>query len=435
MNILVIGSGGREHALVWKLKQSVKVAKIYGAPGNGGIAKDAECIDIKPDDTIGLLKFALDNKIDLTVVGPEAPLAAGIVDEFAKNGLKAFGPVKELAQLEASKVFAKETMDKFGIPTARYKVFQDAVSAKEYVLNCKTYPVVVKADGLAAGKGVIIAKTKKEATDAIDDMMVKRVFGSAGDKVIIEDCLQGEEASFLVITDGKNVVPLASSQDHKRVFDGDKGSNTGGMGAYSPAPVVNEAMHKRIMDEAINPLIKGLAKEGKFYKGVLYAGVMITKDGPKVLEFNVRLGDPETQVILPRLKTDLVDLCLASINGEIDKIKMEWENKSAVCVVLAAGGYPGEYKKGLEIAGLQDAVYKGAPGTIIFHAGTKLDGSKFFTTGGRVLNVVSSGDNIKQAVDSAYKAVDKIKFEGMYYRKDIGYRALERAGICQKLQL
>jgi len=422
MKVLVIGSGGREHALVWKLKQSPKVDKVYCAPGNGGIAKDAECVNIKPEDVAGLLNFARDKKIGLTVVGPEVPLAAGIVDDFTKAGLKVFGPSRGLAMLEASKVFAKEAMRRFNIPTADFKVFYDPDAAKKYITKL---PVVIKADGLAAGKGVIIAKTKKEAELVIDDMMVKRVFGLAGERIIIEECLEGEEASFLVISDGKNIAALASSQDHKRIFDNDKGPNTGGMGAYSPAPVVDEAMHKRIMDEVIISLIGGLAKEGRPYKGVLYAGIMVTKKGPEVLEFNVRFGDPETQAILPRLKTDLVDLCLASIDGNLNDIKLEWKNRSAVCVVLASGGYPGDYIKGIEISGLEDAVWE-ADDTVVFHAGTKTDGRKFFTAGGRVLNVVSLGNDIKEAVDNTYKAVSKIKFEGMHYRKDIGRRALEK---------
>jgi len=430
MKVLVIGSGGREHTIIWKIKSSPEVDKIYAAPGNGGIAKDAECVNIKPEDINSLLDFAKKNKIGLTIVGPEAPLANGIVDEFTKAGLKIFGPSKELAMLESSKVFAKEIMERFNIPTADFEVFTDAALAKEYISGYKTYPVVIKADGLAAGKGVIICKNKKEALDTINDIMVKRIFGSAGDRLIVEECLKGEEASFLVVCDGKNVAPLASSQDHKRVFDNDKGPNTGGMGAYSPAPVVNKDMHQIVMKEIIYPLVNGLAKEKKFYKGVLYAGLMITEKGPKVLEFNVRFGDPETQVILTRLETDLVDLCLASIEGNIDKIKLEWKNKSSVCVVLASGGYPGDYKKGLEIKGLDDVAWKAANDTYVFHAGTLLatHDSRLMTVtnGGRILNVVSLSRDIRQAIDNVYKAVDKIKFEGMHYRKDIGHRALEK---------
>ncbi len=440
MKVLVIGSGGREHAIVWKLRQSPKVSKIYCAPGNGGIAKHAECVSIKADDIAALLEFAQKNKVELTVVGPEAALAAGIVDEFTKAGLKIFGPVKELARLESSKAYAKEAMKRFGIPTADFKIFQDVVSAKNYVLSnqCRdlinqapVYPLVIKADGLAAGKGVIICKDKEEAASAIDDIMVKKVFGASQDKIVIEECLQGEEASFLVVSDGENFIPLASSQDHKRALDGDKGPNTGGMGAYSPAPVVDEKMRNRIIAEIISPLIKGLAKEGKFYKGVLYAGIMITKAGPKVLEFNCRFGDPETQAILPRLKTDLVDICLAGIEGRIDKINIEWKDRAAVCVVLAAAGYPGDYKKGLEIEGLEDAVWKAADDTYIFHAGTVARMTDYgrrtmVTNGGRVLNVVSLGGSIKEAIGNTYNAVTKIKFDGMHYRKDIGRRALER---------
>jgi len=428
MKVLVVGSGGREHALICKIKQSPKADKIYAAPGNGGIANDAECIDIKADDIAALLDFAKKNKIDLTVVGPEAPLAAGIVDEFTKNGLKIFGPQKELAKLEASKVFAKEIMKEFGIPTADYKIFGDAKKAKEYALG-RGNPLVIKADGLAAGKGVIICKDSREALTAIEDIMVRKIFGAAGEKIIIEECLIGEEASFLVISDGKDTVPLASSQDHKRIFDNDQGPNTGGMGAYSPAPVVDELMQERIMREIINPLIKGLAKKGKFYKGVLYAGIMVTKDGPKVLEFNVRFGDPETQVILPRLNTDLIDLFLASIDNKIAQMKLDWKNKTAVCVVLASGGYPGDYKKGFEIFGLEEAV-KASKEVYIFHAGTILRNTHdairtTITAGGRVLNVVSLGDDARQAINNTYKAVSRIKFEGMQYRKDIGHRALK----------
>ncbi len=436
MRILVIGSGGREHAIVWKLKQSPKKPKIYCAPGNAGIASDVECADIKADDIKGLRDFALKEKIDLTIVGPEAPLAAGIVDKFMRKGLNIFGPDKELARLEASKVYAKEAMQRFNIPTASFEVFDSADKAIEFTRRSRLfdthYPVVVKADGLAAGKGVVICKNRQEAQRAIEDMMVRKAFGRAGERIIIEECLKGEEASILAVSDGISVAPLASSQDHKRAFDRDKGPNTGGMGAYSPAPVITPQMLKRIMDEAIHPLINGLAKENKFYKGVIYAGIMITKDGPKVLEFNVRFGDPETQAILPRMKTDLIDLCFASIEDEIDGLKLEWESKASVCVVLVSGGYPGEYKKGFEISGLEDAVLAGAPETYVFHAGTKSAPvrqrasapERYITYGGRVLNVVSLGDNVRQARDKVYKAISKINFEGMHYRKDIAHRAI-----------
>ena len=443
MKILVIGSGGREHAIVWKLKQSPKKPKIYCAPGNAGIASDAECVDIKADDIKGLLGFALKEKIDLTIVGPEAPLAEGIMDRFMGKGLNIFGPDKELAKLEASKVYAKEAMQRFNIPTASFEVFDSADKAIEFTCRSRLfdthYPVVVKADGLAAGKGVVICKDRQEAQMAIENMMVRKVFGRSGERIIIEECLKGEEASILAVSDGINVAPLASSQDHKRALDHDKGPNTGGMGAYSPAPVITPQMHQRIMDEVIHPLINGLAKENKFYKGVIYAGIMITKEGPKVLEFNVRFGDPETQAILPRMKTDLIDLCFASIDDEIDGLKLEWENKASVCVVLASGGYPGEYRKGLEIFGLEDAVQSGSGETYVFHAGAKLQNSElrakssekiYITDGGRVLNVVSLGDNVRQARDKVYKAISKIRFEGMHYRKDIAYRAIGRSNIA-----
>lgn len=445
MKILVIGSGGREHAIIWKLKQSQGFPKIYCAPGNGGISQDAQIVNIQSDDIKGLLDFAVKEKIDLTIAGPESPLAQGIVDRFMRKGLSIFGPTKELALLEASKAYAKETMQRFNIPTAGFEIFDHPDKAIDFTnrpcLFAAHYPVVVKADGLAAGKGVIICRDRHQAQLAIEDMMVRKVFGKSGEKIIIEECLAGEEASILVISDGINVIPLASSQDHKRVFDGDKGPNTGGMGAYSPAPVVTEEMHNRIMNEIIYPLLNGLAKENKFYKGILYAGIMITKEGPKVLEFNVRFGDPETQVILPRLKTDLVELCFASIEDKIDEIKLEWKDMASVCVVLSSGGYPGEYKKGLEISGLEEALWEGSPNTYIFHAGTKRSQVtgypstslragrsqvKYISDGGRVLNVVSLGDNISQAIDKVYKAAHKIKFEGIHYRKDIGHRALER---------
>lgn len=431
MKVLVIGSGGREHAIVWKLKQSPRFPKIYCAPGNAGIACDAQIVNLKADDIKGLLAFALREKIDLTIVGPEAPLAGGIVDKFMQKGLDIFGPTKELANLEASKAHSKEVMRRLNIPSAAFEIFDSADKAIDFTnrsrLFAAHYPVVVKADGLAAGKGVVICKNRNEAQLAIEDMMVRKVFGRAGEKIVIEEHLEGEEASILAVSDGINVIALASSQDHKRAFDADKGPNTGGMGAYSPAAVVTEAIHTRVMDEVIRPLINGLAKENKFYKGVLYAGIMLTKEGPKVLEFNVRFGDPETQAILPRLKTDLIDLCFAGIEDRIDEIKLEWKEKPSVCVVLASGGYPGEYKKGFEISGLEDALWEAGGDTHIFHAGTKLQeaGDSYITDGGRVLNVVSLGDDIRQARDKAYKAIGKIKFEGMHYRKDIGHRALK----------
>lgn len=431
MKVLVIGSGGREHAIVWKLKQSPRFPKIYCAPGNAGIARDAEIVNLKADDIKGLLAFALREKIDLTIVGPEAPLAGGIVDKFMQKGLDIFGPTKELANLEASKAHSKEVMRRLNIPSAAFEIFDSPDKAIDFTnrsrLFAAHYPVVVKADGLAAGKGVVICKNRNEAQLAIEDMMVRKVFGGAGEKIVIEEHLEGEEASILAVSDGINVIALASSQDHKRAFDADKGPNTGGMGAYSPAAVVTEAMHARIMDEVIRLLINGLAKENKFYKGVLYAGIMLTKEGPKVLEFNVRFGDPETQAILPRLKTDLIDLCFASIEDRIDEINLEWQDKTSVCVVLASGGYPAEYRKGFEISGLEDALWEAGGDTYIFHAGTKLQetGDRYITDGGRVLNVVSLGDDIRQARDKAYKAIGKIKFEGIHYRKDIGHRALK----------
>ncbi|MFH0917756.1 MAG: phosphoribosylamine--glycine ligase [Candidatus Omnitrophota bacterium] len=422
MRILVIGSGGREHALVWKIAQSKLCDKVFCAPGNGGIAQIVECIDIQADDIAGLLKFARKEKIDLTVVGPEKALALGIVDEFTKAGLKIFGPNKHAAKLEASKVFSKELMERYKVPTAKFKVFDSPDKAKAYIESTGV-PCVVKADGLAAGKGVVVAKSVDEAKVAVTRMMQDKVFGDAGKRIIIEECLVGQEASILVITDSKEVLALASAQDHKRIFDYDQGANTGGMGAYSPAPIVNTFVLEEIMDKIIYPTIDGLAREGIDYRGVLYAGIMLTEDGPRALEFNVRFGDPETQAILPRLKSDLVEVMLATSVGQLSKIgALDWDERACVCVVCAAGGYPGNYVQGDEISGLEAAA--SLADVVVFHAGTKKSGDKILTGGGRVLGVTGLGSTIKEAINKTYAAVGKINFEGMHYRKDIGQKAL-----------
>ena len=422
MRVLVVGSGGREHALVYKIAQSKLVDKIFCAPGNGGIAQVAECVEIRVDDIFGLLEFARREKIDFTVVGPEKTLALGVVDEFTKAGLKIFGPNKLAANLEASKVFSKELMAKYNVPTAKFKVFDSPDAANKYIEKIGA-PCVVKADGLAAGKGVVVAKTVQEAHDAVISIMQDKVFGDAGKKIIIEECLIGQEASILVITDSKAVVALASAQDHKRVFDNDRGANTGGMGAYSPAPIVTEEIFKEVMDKIIYRTIDGLAKEGIDYRGVLYAGIMLTKDGPKALEFNVRFGDPETQAILPRLESDLMEVMLATSAGKLSKLgALNWDNGACVCVVCAASGYPGNYAQNKEISGL-DQVAK-LEQVVVFHAGTKKVGDRILTSGGRVLGVTGLGPTIKAAISKAYQAVDKIKFEGMQFRKDIGAKAI-----------
>ena len=428
MKILVVGSGGREHALCWKIAKSKLCDKLYSAPGNGGISETAELVDIKADDITGLLNFAKEKKIDLTVVGPESALVAGIVDRFESEGLKIFGPSKSRALIEGSKVFSKELMKRWGVPTADFKVFDNAGEALKYLAG-KEAPLVVKADGLCAGKGVLICKTIASAKDAVNEMMVKRSFGDAANKIIIEECLIGEEASIIVVSDGKNVVPLASSQDHKRVFDGDKGRNTGGMGAYSPAPVVTDAVFKKIMDKVVLPMIKGMAEEGEPYKGVLYVGIMLTKEGPKVLEFNARFGDPETQAIMPRLKSDLVDLMMRSIEGRLKGYSLDWDPRPCVSVVAASGGYPGNYEKGFEVKGVD--IVRCIKDVVIFHAGTKSgrrasDGSStFLTNGGRVLNVTALGSDIKDAINNCYTALGKISFDKMHYRRDIGFRAVK----------
>lgn len=421
MNILVIGSGGREHALVWKIKQSPKAKKIYCAPGNAGIASLAQCVAIPSDDIKGLLKFAKEKKIDLTVVGPEAPLVKGIVDEFEQQGLKIFGPNQAAAQLEASKAFAKEFLNRRNIPTAVYKIFNEPKAALEFLAQAQ-FPLVVKADGLAAGKGVIICKDLKEAQQAVDEIMVQKIFRSAGDRVVIEECLEGPEASILAISDGKHFFVLETAQDHKRIFDDDLGPNTGGMGAYSPAPVVTPEMMNKIISRIIEPTIRGMHKEGHPFKGVLYAGLMLTYQGPQVLEFNVRFGDPETEAVLPRLKTDLVDIMMAAIDGKLEKMTLKWDDRPCVCVVVASGGYPGSYETGKDICGLEDIT---DPDTIVFHAGTQLKDGVVVTNGGRVLGVTSLGADMQDAIKRVYKAVDKIAFDRAFFRRDIAAKALK----------
>ncbi len=424
MKILVIGSGGREHALVWKIAQSKYVNKIFCAPGNGGISQQAECVDIKADDLDGLLSFAKKEKIDLTVVGPEAPLAAGIVDQFDRYGLVIFGPNSKASQLEASKVFAKELMAKYEVPTADFQIFDNPIEANRYI-DKRGVPCVVKADGLAQGKGVVVAKTVEEAKIAVASMMEEKIFGDAGNKVIIEECLEGQEASILVFTDSREVIPLASSQDHKRILDGDNGPNTGGMGAYSPAPIITPLLHNEIIDKIVYRTIEGLTREGIEYKGVLYAGIMLTREGPKALEFNVRFGDPETEAILPRLNSDLVEVMLATAGSKLTKVVKSggliWDRRFCVCVVCASAGYPGNYEKNKEIFGLNEAAKM--QDIVVFHAGTKKT-TNYFTNGGRVLGVTGLGNSIKEAIDKTYKAVEKIHFEGMHYRRDIGSKAI-----------
>lgn len=424
MKILVIGQGGREHTLVWKIAQSPLVEKIYCTPGNAGIAQIAEPISVG-DDFTELANWAKSNNIDLTVVGSEAPLAAGIVDIFNEHDLTVFGPNKQAAQLEGSKDFAKQLMLKNGIPTAAHQTFTDADKAIDYIKNTKT-SVFVKADGLAAGKGVIPGRSIAEATQAVKTILVDKAFGDAGDSVVIEEELIGEEASFTVLSDGIHCLPFVSSQDHKMSHDGDTGKNTGGMGAYSPAPVMTPELHDYVMNRVVYPTIKGMANMGCLFKGVLYVGLMITESGPKVLEFNCRFGDPETQVLLPRLKSDLVPLLLACIDGTLNQhTDVTWHTESAACVVMASGGYPNPYQTGIHISGLAEA--ETIDGVNVFHAGTKHDGENVVTAGGRVLGVTALGDNLKSAIERAYSGVSAIHFEGAHYRKDIGYRALSRS--------
>ncbi len=424
MKILIIGGGGREHALAWKAAQSETVVKVFVAPGNAGTASAGklENVAIEAENIEGLLEFAQQQMIDLTIVGPEAPLCLGVVDVFEKNGLKCFGPSKGAAQLEGSKAFTKDFLDRHDIPTADYGNFTEIDAAKAYVEKVGT-PIVIKADGLAAGKGVIIAENQQQAFAAIEDMLAGNKFGDAGHRVVVEEFLVGEEASFIVMVDGKNILPLATSQDHKARDNGDKGPNTGGMGAYSPAPVVTPAMHDAIMEQVIIPTVKGMAAEGNPYTGFLYAGIMISPKGePKVLEYNCRFGDPETQPIMARLKTDISTLCLAAIDGKLDSVKAEWDPRFAVGVVLAAGGYPEQYAKGDVIKGLDEDIAD----TSVFHAGTRMQDSKVVTAGGRVLCVVALGDSVTSAQALAYQRVKTINWDKVYYRDDIGHREIAR---------
>ena len=425
MKILLIGGGGREHALAWKLAQSPKVESILAAPGNPGIAElpKCECVALNLDDLEKVADFAEDNGIDLTVVGPEATLVAGIADVFKRRGLPVFGPSKAAAQLEGSKAFSKELMAKYDIPTAFFKVCEDIETAKAYVEE-KGAPIVVKADGLAAGKGVVVAMTKEEALAAIDDMMGDQIFGNAGARVVLEEFMEGEEASLLAFTDGKTVVPMIAAQDHKRIFDNDEGPNTGGMGTYAPAPVMTDVLRLKATERVLKPVVAAMAEEGTPYQGCLYAGLMINGDSVKVVEFNCRFGDPETQVIMPLLDGDLADIMLACATGTLDEVEVAWHDKAAVCVVMASGGYPGKYENGKEITGLADANADEA--TVVFHAGTKAVDGKIVTAGGRVLGVTSVDKNIRDARDRAYAAVEKVKFDQVFYRKDIAWRALKR---------
>ena len=419
MNILVIGSGGREHALFRKLMESPQTDKIYAIPGNPGMG---EMTDISMEDNAAILNFAKEKEIGLVVVGPEVPLMNGLVDELESAGIRAFGPRANAAEIEGSKSFAKDLMKKYGIPTARYEVFTEAEPARAYIRR-EGAPIVVKADGLAAGKGVIVAMSEQEALDAVNAIMEGNSFGDAGARVVIEEFMEGEEASLLAFTDGKTIRPMISAQDHKRAFDGDQGPNTGGMGTYAPAPVMTPEMIERATEEILKPTIAAMAKEGRPYSGCLYLGLMITVEGPKVVEFNARFGDPETQVVLPLLDGDLVQIMCACADGTLADVPIHWKDGAAVCVVLVAGGYPAAYEKGNEIHGIADAEKTGA---LVFHAGTAAKEGKLVTNGGRVLGVVGMGEDIASAVRSAYAAVEKISFKDAYYRKDIAHRALHR---------
>ncbi|MBI5776624.1 MAG: phosphoribosylamine--glycine ligase [Nitrospirae bacterium] len=427
MKILVIGSGGREHALVWKIAQSPRVKKLYCAPGNAGIEQLATCVAIQADDVAGLKSFVASEKIDLTVVGPEAPLAAGIADEFRKAKLRIFGPTRAAAQLESSKTFSKELMARYHIPTAASQSFTSLEPALEY-LDHQRPPIVVKADGLAQGKGVVVATTLAQARQALIDMLEKKAFGQSGSRVVIEEFLDGEELTIMAFTDGKTVVPMLPAQDHKRVGDGDTGPNTGGMGAYAPAPLGSPALRAAVLEQVLRPVVAAMSKAGSPFAGVLYAGLMIVKGKPYVLEFNARFGDPETEVVLPLLKTDLVDVLEAVVEHRLDQLTVEWHDRSAVCVVMTSGGYPGTYQTGVPITGLPEKVLSGD--VLVYHAGTKRQGRYVVTAGGRVLGITGVGAHFKDAAQLAYDMVRMISFDGCHYRSDIAQRAL-RTGIAQ----
>lgn len=419
MRILIVGGGGREHTIAWKLAQSPLVDKLYCAPGNGGIAQVAECVPITATDIDGIVDFASKNNIDLTFVAPDDPLVMGMVDALEAKGLKAFGPNKAAAIIEGSKVFSKELMKKYGIPTAEYEVFTSSADALAYIED-KACPIVIKAEGLALGKGVIIAQTKDEARDAIREMMDNAMFGDAGKRIVIEEYLTGPEISVLAFTDGKTIKPMVSAQDHKRAYDGDKGLNTGGMGTFSPSRIYTPELAETCMNEVFLPTMEAMNKEGRTFKGVLYFGLMLTQNGIRVIEYNCRFGDPETQVVLPRLKTDLVEIILAIVEERLDEIEIEWYDNAAVCVVMASGGYPLKYEKGYPIEGLDEACK--ADNITVFHAGTKKDGGKLVTAGGRVLGVTATAPDLDSAIRDAYAAVEKISFKDAHYRKDIGIK-------------
>jgi len=424
MKVLIVGGGGREHALAWKCAQSPRVRSVFVAPGNAGTAREPKVrnVAIGAEEIPALVAFARRQQIELTIIGPEAPLVVGVVDAFERAGLKCFGPRANAAILEASKAFTKDFFKRHGIPTARYENFTDLAAAEAYI-KVHPLPVVVKASGLAAGKGVIIAQTHDEALAAARDMLAGNAFGAAGSEIVVEEFLVGEEASFIVMTDGRTILPFASAQDHKAVNDGDQGPNTGGMGAYSPAPIVDRALHERVIREVIRPTLAGMAAEGRPYLGFLYAGLMVAPDGtPKVLEYNCRFGDPETQPIMMRLRSDLPEACLAVLNGDAHRMKLDFDPRATVGVVLAAGGYPGDYAKGHEIFGLDDEL----PDTRVFHAGTALAGDKVVTSGGRVLCVVGVGGSVREAQAMAYARIDRIRWQDMHCRRDIGYRAIAR---------